>query len=410
MSLIKCQECGASISDSAKTCPHCGYPLKQKREHKGLSIIVLTALIFTIVMVVFNWSTVDRFVARERYRLKEAKEFREYKENNNPNSSAYIDKDTGLVHLSEEEFYDDLEQWQRDKAEGYSSSSYDTDSQEQVSFDNNDVWIGDKRINSIKLYFNYNYDRCIANTTYYITPSIDTVSFSKTENAFDSDNTIMLGVEKDKTLYNEVVSKYIDVYNLVPFERTKIKDEYGSITYPELENAVMEIAYTDKNSCWSVKMYCIPKDTNELVAYLDSLFEPYEQTYTLTSLGLTRKDIIEAHIGDAWFTLRGGNIESAGLGGIDKGYSDYIFDTIDLENMSLRPLTQYQSSNQNFWIKVIDKTGNEVVYVLESEPTHLTEIYKYLDDILQSGVLEPVQSFPHVPTEEELNAGSMFGK
>ncbi len=299
-------------------------------------------------------------------------------------------------------------------AGGNSSSSYDTDSQEQVSFDNNDVWIGDKRINSIKLYFNYYYDRCIADTTYYITPNIDTVSFSKTENAFDSDNTIMLGVEKDKTLYNEVVSKYIDVYNLVPFERTKIKDEYGSITYPELEDAVMEIAFTDKNSCWSMKMYCVPTNTNELVAYLDSLFEPYErpyeQTYTLTSLGLTRKDIIEVHIGEGGFTLHDGNIESAGLCGKDNGYSDYIFDTIDLENMTLRLLNPYQNSKQKYWIKVVDNGGNESVYVFESEPTHLTEIYNYLDGILKSGVLETVQSFPHVPTEEELNAGSMFGK
>lgn len=29
MSLIKCPECHKEISDKAKTCPHCGYPLEQ---------------------------------------------------------------------------------------------------------------------------------------------------------------------------------------------------------------------------------------------------------------------------------------------------------------------------------------------------------------------------------------------
>lgn len=30
MALIKCPECGGTVSDSATTCPHCGYPLKKK--------------------------------------------------------------------------------------------------------------------------------------------------------------------------------------------------------------------------------------------------------------------------------------------------------------------------------------------------------------------------------------------
>lgn len=29
MSLINCPECGKEISDKAKTCPHCGYPLEE---------------------------------------------------------------------------------------------------------------------------------------------------------------------------------------------------------------------------------------------------------------------------------------------------------------------------------------------------------------------------------------------
>ena len=30
MALIKCPECGKEVSTAAKTCPHCGYPLKEQ--------------------------------------------------------------------------------------------------------------------------------------------------------------------------------------------------------------------------------------------------------------------------------------------------------------------------------------------------------------------------------------------
>ena len=31
MALIKCPECGKEVSDSAKSCPHCGYPLDKEQ-------------------------------------------------------------------------------------------------------------------------------------------------------------------------------------------------------------------------------------------------------------------------------------------------------------------------------------------------------------------------------------------
>ena len=34
MALIKCPECGRDVSDSAITCPNCGYPLKQDQTEK----------------------------------------------------------------------------------------------------------------------------------------------------------------------------------------------------------------------------------------------------------------------------------------------------------------------------------------------------------------------------------------
>ena len=34
MALIKCPECGKEVSDSAKSCPHCGYPLDKEQPIK----------------------------------------------------------------------------------------------------------------------------------------------------------------------------------------------------------------------------------------------------------------------------------------------------------------------------------------------------------------------------------------
>ena len=35
MSLIQCPECKLQVSDKALSCPHCGYPLKEKDQTKG---------------------------------------------------------------------------------------------------------------------------------------------------------------------------------------------------------------------------------------------------------------------------------------------------------------------------------------------------------------------------------------
>ena len=34
MALIECPECKKEISDKAKECPHCGYPIVKKEEKK----------------------------------------------------------------------------------------------------------------------------------------------------------------------------------------------------------------------------------------------------------------------------------------------------------------------------------------------------------------------------------------
>ena len=37
MALIKCSECGKEISDQAKACPHCGFPLPKPKKEKANS-------------------------------------------------------------------------------------------------------------------------------------------------------------------------------------------------------------------------------------------------------------------------------------------------------------------------------------------------------------------------------------
>ena len=62
MALIKCPECKKQVSDSAETCPHCGYKLKETSvekhiisKNKGMFIAVLITLpmVFGVSMYFF---------------------------------------------------------------------------------------------------------------------------------------------------------------------------------------------------------------------------------------------------------------------------------------------------------------------------------------------------------------------
>lgn len=59
MALIKCPECGQEISDTAKTCPNCGYPIQKKEKHisiKAIEIVVVIAFLFfgSILLILSN--------------------------------------------------------------------------------------------------------------------------------------------------------------------------------------------------------------------------------------------------------------------------------------------------------------------------------------------------------------------
>lgn len=59
MALIKCTECGKEISDSAVSCPHCGYkasPSQMATQAKILTSQYIAALIILIIGVILLWS------------------------------------------------------------------------------------------------------------------------------------------------------------------------------------------------------------------------------------------------------------------------------------------------------------------------------------------------------------------
>ena len=62
MSMIKCPECGKEISDSAKSCPNCGHPMKPPRS----KIIIVVAIIMgAIALVVLASGIKDLLSARQ---------------------------------------------------------------------------------------------------------------------------------------------------------------------------------------------------------------------------------------------------------------------------------------------------------------------------------------------------------
>lgn len=62
MSMINCPECGKVISDTATTCPNCGYVLKKK---KPAWIIVLAIIMGIVAIIVLASGFKDLFISKE---------------------------------------------------------------------------------------------------------------------------------------------------------------------------------------------------------------------------------------------------------------------------------------------------------------------------------------------------------
>lgn len=67
MALITCPECGKQISDVAKACPGCGYPINKSFSQKSIQsndqnktkIIIGVVIAITVAIVIFNANTKD---------------------------------------------------------------------------------------------------------------------------------------------------------------------------------------------------------------------------------------------------------------------------------------------------------------------------------------------------------------
>lgn len=63
MALIKCKECGKEISDSVKSCPHCGYVYK--KEHSTIkTIIICVCTIIALVILVLIISLLPNYIGK----------------------------------------------------------------------------------------------------------------------------------------------------------------------------------------------------------------------------------------------------------------------------------------------------------------------------------------------------------
>lgn len=59
MALLKCPECGGMVSDKAKCCPHCGYPIKDAKRVK---------ILFPVIPQInfFKTSRIEAYVCGEK--------------------------------------------------------------------------------------------------------------------------------------------------------------------------------------------------------------------------------------------------------------------------------------------------------------------------------------------------------
>lgn len=53
MALIKCPECGKEVSDTIKTCPHCGYKIKNRKMSKKIQIVFALLIVLVIILALF---------------------------------------------------------------------------------------------------------------------------------------------------------------------------------------------------------------------------------------------------------------------------------------------------------------------------------------------------------------------
>lgn len=72
MALILCPECAKDVSDSARTCPHCGYNLARKKQVKRLKILLFIGF---VALCVGGGFTINYAIEQNRRAHEAAQEF-----------------------------------------------------------------------------------------------------------------------------------------------------------------------------------------------------------------------------------------------------------------------------------------------------------------------------------------------
>ena len=73
MTLIKCPECNAVVSNTAKACPHCGYNIKKhfsKRDNTSNKKFV--CVVIAIALCVIGWAVWRAYVTKVEQQSREA--------------------------------------------------------------------------------------------------------------------------------------------------------------------------------------------------------------------------------------------------------------------------------------------------------------------------------------------------
>lgn len=73
MTLIKCPECNAVISNTAKTCPHCGYNIKKhftKHDNANSNKFVYIAII--VALCIIGWIAWRAYTTKTEQEAREA--------------------------------------------------------------------------------------------------------------------------------------------------------------------------------------------------------------------------------------------------------------------------------------------------------------------------------------------------
>ena len=76
MALMNCPECGKEISDQVNNCPHCGFPVNNKKDEgsnkkKKVIPVVIAAIVLLLILAAFF---IYKFVYKGSFQISQGKD------------------------------------------------------------------------------------------------------------------------------------------------------------------------------------------------------------------------------------------------------------------------------------------------------------------------------------------------